>query len=142
MEPELNSLQERLKYARNKLNLTQLEVANRAGIKQPSYSSLETNENNGSSKYLPEIAKVLGVDLYWLVSGGSAPPLPNIQDQLTSIPIIHPEWSQNKNEVFLDNILRYEQISTNILKSIKLNIANVKFVEMWNSSMAPFFERG
>ncbi|KYQ83541.1 DNA-binding protein [Acinetobacter sp. NRRL B-65365] len=59
---------ERLKESRLKAGLSQKQLADAVGMKQPSYSYLEKNPNSGSS-HLPEIAKVLNVDPYWLRTG-------------------------------------------------------------------------
>ncbi|SDY05953.1 MULTISPECIES: XRE family transcriptional regulator [Acinetobacter] len=64
----MNTLANRLKEARLKANKTQGEVADAAGIKQPTYQALESGKTKKSS-YLPEIAKFLEVDVDWLKTG-------------------------------------------------------------------------
>ncbi len=68
---EMSSQSERLKEARLKAGLSQKQVAEAVGMKQPSYNYLEKNDKGGSAK-LPEIAKVLNVDPYWLRTGKTA----------------------------------------------------------------------
>lgn len=63
-----DTIQNRLKDARREKGLTQREVADRAGISQPTYSALEGKDGTGS-KHLPKIAEVLGVRVRWLYSG-------------------------------------------------------------------------
>ncbi|MBU3094074.1 helix-turn-helix domain-containing protein [Acinetobacter baumannii] len=64
----MSTQSQRLKEARLKAGLSQKQVAEAVGMKQPSYSYLEQNPNAGST-LLPEIAKVLKVDPYWLRTG-------------------------------------------------------------------------
>ena len=59
---------ERLKESRLKAGLSQKQVADAVGMKQPSYSYLEKNDN-ASSSLLPEIARILNVDPLWLRTG-------------------------------------------------------------------------
>lgn len=63
-----DTIQNRLKDARREKGFTQREVAERAGISQPTYSALEGKDGTGS-KHLPKIAEVLGVRVRWLYSG-------------------------------------------------------------------------
>lgn len=59
---------QRLKEARLNAGMSQRQVAEAVGMKQPSYNYLEKNDKGGSS-HLAEIAKVLNVDPYWLRTG-------------------------------------------------------------------------
>lgn len=68
---EMSTSAQRLKEARLKAGLSQKQVAEAVGIKQPSYSYLEKTDNSGSS-HLAEIAKILNVDPYWLRTGKSS----------------------------------------------------------------------
>lgn len=63
-----STIQERLKLAREEAGLTQVEMAERAGMTQPNYSQLERGINQ-SSKMLPQLAFVLGVRPHWLATG-------------------------------------------------------------------------
>lgn len=64
----MNTLPERLKYAREQLNMSQSEVAEAVGMKQPSYYQLESGKTQ-RSRYINEIANVLKVDVDWLIYG-------------------------------------------------------------------------
>lgn len=64
----MNTLPERLKYAREQLNMSQSEVAEAVGMKQPSYYQLESGKTQ-RSRYINEIANALKVDVDWLVYG-------------------------------------------------------------------------
>lgn len=61
-------LHERLIHARKRLGLTQKEVATRAGMKQTSYRQIEIGKTK-KSKFINDIAKVLGVSSDWLIYG-------------------------------------------------------------------------
>lgn len=54
---------ENLRVARARMNITQEEVAKRAGIAQTHYSRIERGERDGSIKTLQRICKVLGVPI-------------------------------------------------------------------------------
>lgn len=66
-------LKDRLKLARKNAGKSQGQVASEANITQSNYSQLETGKIDSSS-HLPEIAKVLGVDVYWLQTGETGIP--------------------------------------------------------------------
>lgn len=65
-------LKDRLKYARKRAELTQSELAERAGIKQASVSEIERGLSR-TSAYLVKIATVCGVDPLWLAEGVGSP---------------------------------------------------------------------
>lgn len=71
----MSTFGQRLKESRLKAGLTQKQVAEAVGMKQPSYQYLEKadSESKRSSGHLLEIAKVLNVDPYWLSTGDGAP---------------------------------------------------------------------
>lgn len=64
----MSDLSTRLKESRLKAGKSQAEVAEAVGIKQPTYQALESGKTQKSA-YLPQIAKFLGVDAYWLQTG-------------------------------------------------------------------------
>lgn len=64
----MDSLAKRLVAARERRGLSQAEVARRAGMKQPSYFSLEKGDSK-NTRFLVAIADVLGVSPQWLQSG-------------------------------------------------------------------------
>lgn len=61
-------LKDRLKLARKNAKKSQKELADTIGITQPTLSQLESGIIT-SSTHLPNIARLLGVDLYWLQTG-------------------------------------------------------------------------
>lgn len=76
----MNTLAERLKFAREKLNLTQQEVADRAGMSQPTYYKIESGKSQRTT-YLNELANVLKVTPNWLATG---------QGEMTAKPVFDP----------------------------------------------------
>lgn len=69
----MTTFADRLKDSRIKSGLTQEGLAKAIGQKKQSViASLESGQNKSTS-YLPEIAKALGVDAYWLKTGKGSP---------------------------------------------------------------------
>lgn len=65
----METLAERLKHARGKSKLNQVQLAKKAGLKNQSIiGSLESGHRK-SSTYIPAIAQVLGVNAIWLATG-------------------------------------------------------------------------
>lgn len=66
------SLSERIKTRRKELELSQFEVARRAGITQGAVAHLEKAISE-SSRHLPKIAVALSTSVEWLTTGKNAP---------------------------------------------------------------------
>ncbi len=64
----MSTLGERLKLARENKSLSQQEVANRAGMSQPTYYKIESGKTKRTT-YIHELAQVLGVTPKWLTTG-------------------------------------------------------------------------
>ncbi len=92
-------LKDRLKLARKSAKKSQKEVAEKVGITQPTLSQLE-NGIITSSTYLPDIARLLDVDLYWLQTGKGE--MKNSQDNFENIRI-------NGNKVYKIPVLDFVQ---------------------------------
>ena len=58
---------ERLKYARKKKGLTQVELAELLGITQTSYQRMETGEHNLKMATIYNICKTLEISADWLI---------------------------------------------------------------------------
>lgn len=65
----MTTFSERLRDARNAAGLTQEGLAKAIGHKTQSVIASLENGQNKSSSYIPEIAKALRVDAYWLKTG-------------------------------------------------------------------------
>lgn len=68
-------LKDRLKQARKNAGLTQVELAERAGIKQASVSEIERGLTR-TSGYLVKLAQICGVNPIWLSDGSGSPEPP------------------------------------------------------------------
>lgn len=64
-------MKDRLKAARNRAKLSQVDLADRCGLTQAAISDLETGKSS-TTAFAPQIAAVLGVSALWLVSGEGA----------------------------------------------------------------------
>lgn len=80
-------LKDRLKRARKNAGLTQVELAERAGIKQASVSEIERGLTR-SSGHLIKLAQVCGVDPVWLSDGTGSPEGKHSQNQDKPTPTI------------------------------------------------------
>ena len=68
----MNTLAERLKYARESTGLSQQQVADIVGMKQPSYYKVESGKTLRTT-FLNEIARALNVSADWLLTGKGSP---------------------------------------------------------------------
>ncbi len=64
----MSTLAERVKLARDRLNLSQQDVADATGMSQPSYYKIEKGLTKRTT-YINELAKVLEVNVDWLANG-------------------------------------------------------------------------
>jgi transcriptional regulator with XRE-family HTH domain len=64
----METISERLKQKRSELNLTQAELAEKAGIKQQSIQQIESGATK-RPRFLFEIASALQCDPSWLLYG-------------------------------------------------------------------------
>lgn len=64
----MSTLAERVKLARDRLNLSQQDVADATGMSQPSYYKIEKGRTKRTT-YINELAKVLEVNVDWLANG-------------------------------------------------------------------------
>lgn len=72
----MDNLGKRLAAARERKQLTQAALAKRVGAGQSTIASLESRNKDASGALLLRIAKVLDVDLRWLIEGGEPLPEP------------------------------------------------------------------
>lgn len=68
----MNTLRERLIHARHTAQLTQAQVAQRAGMSQAAYQKLEGGKAE-RSRFITDVAHVLGVQPKWLMDGKGDP---------------------------------------------------------------------
>lgn len=97
----MTTLGQRLKASRLKAGLTQKQVAEAVGMKQPSYQYLEKNDsdNKKSSSHLVAIATALGVDPFWLSTGQSSSDIDNdIKKLLNNTPDVVVDLNENNQD--------------------------------------------
>lgn len=70
----MSAIGDRIRQIRKERRMTQIELASLANISQTTLSQLESGRND-TSKELPTIAQVLGVDVYWLQTGIETSPI-------------------------------------------------------------------
>lgn len=87
MQSRVDSIGARVRESRERLGISQHELARRIGVKQPTIHHLETNVARGT-KHIYAIAKALGVSADWLQTGveGANPPLIE-QPTIPTLPI-------------------------------------------------------
>lgn len=82
----MTSLSERLKYARERAGLKQIELANLAGCKQATISKIERGTILASAA-LPALAHALGCNAYWLEQGVNEPAWANTEKRTVMMPV-------------------------------------------------------
>jgi len=82
----MDTLGKRLAAAREKKGLSQAALAKRVGAGQSTIASIESRNKDASGLLLLRIARVLGVDLVWLIEGGE--PAQSVNES----PLQYEEW--------------------------------------------------
>lgn len=67
----MNTIADRVRARRNKLGLSQKELAKKIGVSQGTIGQLESGRNN-RTKYIYQLATALAVDVQWLLDGNQA----------------------------------------------------------------------
>ena len=78
----MNTISQRLRKKREEMNLSQAQLAEKAGMTQQSLQAIEAG-NTKRPRFLLEIASVLQCDAHWLLYGedrSSAPELSNLKN--------------------------------------------------------------
>ena len=152
---------ERLKESRLKAGLSQKQIADAVGMKQPSYSYLEKNDN-ASSSLLPEIARVLNVDPLWLRTGESstdidaqvAKLLENSSNHLLNIDSLSNDrvWIDLVNirfscgtgaiEFHFDDVIKRVSFDEAFFEHHSVKPANVKLALATGDSQEPYVKNG
>lgn len=95
----MSTLAERVKLARDKLNLSQQDVADATGMSQPSYYKIEKGLTKRTT-YINELAKVLETNVDWLMHGeGENTPKPSRDDLMQKIRDIENRSTTNDHPV-------------------------------------------
>lgn len=95
----MSTLAERVKLARDRLNLSQQDVADATGMSQPSYYKIEKGLTKRTT-YINELAKVLETNVDWLMYGeGDDKPKPSRDDLMRKIRDIENRDTANDNAI-------------------------------------------
>ena len=70
MTKELLAMAERIKFLREKLELTQAEIARRLGISRAGVNAWEMGLSVPSTQYVVELAKIFGISTDYLLGMG------------------------------------------------------------------------
>lgn len=85
-ETERANLSKRMKQARERLKMKQVEVAKMAGIHATTYSNIETGNGETFNKDVYECFDKLGINLHWLITGDGAMFRDIVKDATTKEP--------------------------------------------------------
>lgn len=77
----MQNLAERLRWARNRMGLSQSELAEEAGLTQATVNKLESGKNKSTSSIV-ELADALKVRIHWLHTGHGAPELEDVPHEV------------------------------------------------------------
>lgn len=103
IDPKSN-FADRIKWSRKHAGMSQKEAARRIGISQPTYSEYETGKST-SSGYTARIAKVFGVDAFWLETGIGDPITSDSSSIVKDFDRL-PEHAQKAVRNMLDSLLQ------------------------------------
>lgn len=150
-------LKDRLKTARKKAKKSQLDVAEAIGITQGAYSQLETGRVDSSS-HLATIAKILGVDAYWLQTGEGSDETLDSSEELNSLIVTDDlknqlVWIDVVDVTFLcgaDESIEFHFDATSgkipfppaFLEDKNVTEENMKIIKAKNDSMTDFIKDG
>lgn len=104
-------LKDRIKQARKFAKLSQKELANKIGITQPSLSELETGRSQSTS-FIASIARVCGVDAFWLESGQGSMTSPITQKHVISEQRSYSNIGQDTESITDPSLLTHSQMSS------------------------------
>lgn len=85
----LISLGDRIKHARNRAGLTQVELAKKLKIAYPTLNKYEREHRIPDASLLSRMAKILGCDPGWLLSGENTDPDTDNLSYVTQTPVLN-----------------------------------------------------
>ena len=102
---------ERLKTLRKEVGLTQKEISQEFGIKQPQYNRWENGGRKPSQETLEKIANFFNVSIDYLLGNSD---IKNPEDELSNVEILFRKTSKNmtpeQKEVFQRELLEFMEI--------------------------------
>ena len=119
----LQSINERLKNERNKLMLTQVEMAEKCGVTPTTYSNYELGKRKPDAKFLQKFSEING-DVQYLFTGKRTAGFLNEQ-QAMMLELYHSLNNEQKSDVFAYMYgLRSGAFKGGINELLKLNKEN------------------
>lgn len=142
------TLMSRVRQARIAKGLSQQQIAEAVGMSQPSYYKIENGKTQRSG-YINDIARVLGVDVDWLINGKAGsndvstikrPTQASSEDEHVEIPIYNVFFCcGDGSKVFdFEEVKGYRKLPKRFFDKEHINPDNFKLVCAANDSMAPF----
>lgn len=142
------TLMSRVRQARMSKGLSQQQVAEAVGMSQPSYYKIENGKTQRSG-YINDIARVLGVDVDWLINGKAGskdvstikrPTQASSEDEHVEIPIYNVFFCcGDGSKVFdFEEVKGYRKLPKRFFDKERINPDNFKLVCAANDSMSPF----
>lgn len=142
------TLMSRVRQARMAKGLSQQQIAEAVGMSQPNYYKIENGKTQRSG-YINDIARVLGVDVDWLINGKAGskdvstikrPTQASSEDEHVEIPIYNVFFCCGDGSKAFDfeDVKGYRKIPKRFFNKEHINPDNFKLVCAANDSMAPF----
>lgn len=142
---------DRVKMRRLELELSQTELAARAGLTQPTISALEKNRSHTSGS-LASIAKALGISALWLETGlGEMVPTVSDEGQLDqespdtfTVPLLECKGSCGNGRLYGDIDYSPIQLNARLLGPYRRATSTTNFIALYadGDSMASYIMHG
>lgn len=116
----------RIRGARLRAGLSQAELADRAGVRQPTMYRYEQRGMVPSGTVLARIADALEVDATWLAYGDEGPPAPTLRAEARAATRQPPHWS-----AFLSRYEYIDQLSEADLQAMRSFAARTHRIRSW-----------
>ena len=114
------TINERVRFVRKDLNMTQVQFANALGIKQNTISYIEKNGNPVNERNCKLICKTFNIDYFWLTKGIGEPYI-GVPDLILEEAIAE----YNLDETDKKLIEEYIKLEPEIRDAIKAYLSNV-----------------
>lgn len=151
----MNTLAERLKIAREKIGLSQAQLAESIGVSQQSVAKIENGDTLQPRK-IKEIANVLGVSQKWLQLGieenaslsdfvvGEAESASLDPAIFADIPVLDVELSAGNGceAEIVESVIDWFPIRRMDLRKAGVSATNARIVKIWGNSLLPVLNNG
>lgn len=116
-------MNERLKYLRKSLNLSQEEFGKKLGITGGGISKLEKGERNFTEQMIKSICREFNVDYIWFTTG-EGEMLSNIPETILDELVIEYNLDELDKDL-IESYLKLDENSRSVLKNYLKNIFNI-----------------